>query len=570
MKILFVHPEKYLNIGIPAGIAILSAIIKQNGHIVDLFDTTFIKPLTDKNRLIKHDPATMASAGDPLPTEEIQRSKVLKETQITINDLAAKDSPQDEKIVFQQKIDKFSPDIIAVSAMTTTFDHAMELIHSVTHQAKVVVGGIHATIAPKDCLNQSGVDIVCIGEGDDSFVELITLISQNQPYTAVRGMWFKNEQGSIIKNEISPRISLESLPTPDWSIFDERHLFRPFDGEVYKGSFFSQSRGCPMKCTYCVDPTISAITGGSKGYFRIQPPKTTYLQLKELKEKYGATWFKFVDDTFLLPKIEHLIALRDLIKPLNIMFGCSVMPNTITEEKVILAKDMGCVAMSIGLESGNDLIRKSVMRKCSNDRIIKDIQMVKKHGVRVSTFNIIGFPGESRANVFETVELNRKTGADAANVYILYPYPGTPIAIEKNIPLRDSGGAIPSADTAASLSLSKMSEQEVVGLHKTFNLYLHLDHSLHPLIKRSEKEDSTGNKLRTTLQNYTTDLLSKSNNINYRHMTKQEILNTDIGTKQTLLSKIKIPSSLASIFNSSLNDTDKKLITETLASHFTQ
>lgn len=195
MKILFVHPEKYLNIGIPAGIAILSAIIKQNGHIVDLFDTTFIKPLTDKNRLIKHDPATMASAGDPLPTEEIQRSKVLKETQITINDLAAKDSPQDEKIVFQQKIDKFSPDIIAVSAMTTTFDHAMELIHSVTHQAKVVVGGIHATIAPKDCLNQSGVDIVCIGEGDDSFVELITLISQNQPYTAVRGMWFKNEQG---------------------------------------------------------------------------------------------------------------------------------------------------------------------------------------------------------------------------------------------------------------------------------------------------------------------------------------------------------------------------------------
>ena len=115
-----------------------------------------------------------------------------------------------------------------------------------------------------------------------------------------------------------------------------------------------------------------------------------------------------------------------------------------------------------------------------------------------------------------------------------------------------------------------MSEQEVVGLHKTFNLYLHLDHSLHPLIKRSEKEDSTGNKLRTTLQNYATDLLSKSNNINYRHMTKQEILNTDIGTKQTLLSKIKIPSSLASIFNSSLNDTDKKLITETLASHFTQ
>ena len=91
---------------------------------------------------------------------------------------------------------------------------------------------------------------------------------------------------------------LDNLPCPDWGLFDERHLFRPFEGKIYKGSFYSQSRGCPMQCKYCVDPTESRLTGGVAGYFRVQKPEVTIAHLTELKEKYGATWYKFSDDTF--------------------------------------------------------------------------------------------------------------------------------------------------------------------------------------------------------------------------------------------------------------------------------
>jgi anaerobic magnesium-protoporphyrin IX monomethyl ester cyclase len=255
---------------------------------------------------------------------------------------------------------------------------------------------------------------------------------------------------------------------------------------------YSQSRGCPMQCAYCVDPTIAEITGGRAGYFRVQSPQTTYKQLKELYDLYGATWFKFVDDTFLLPKMEHLEELRDLIKPLNIKFGCSVMPNTIRPEKVVLAREMGCVAMSIGVESGDPDIRKTVMRHYKNDELVERLKVVKDNGIRISTFNMIGFPGETREQAFRTIELNRKLGADACNVYILYPYPGSPIALNHNIPLRDANGLIPDATDGGKLGLSEMSEAELEGIRQTFNAYLHAPKTIWPIVRLAEKNSDAG------------------------------------------------------------------------------
>ncbi|MCP5161963.1 MAG: B12-binding domain-containing radical SAM protein [Hahellaceae bacterium] len=507
MRVLFFHPEKYLNFGIPAGISILSAVIKQHGHEVDLFDTTFLK-CADDHKLDGHDAAQNVTAGDDLVLENIdefdeseeevlgkQCRGLFKETAYSIHDLVKDDPVVVPEVEFQKKIDEFKPDIIALSTMTTTFDHAVGLLRKVKHNAKVIVGGVHPTIATGDCLEQEVIDIACVGEADETFPELLNLMEAGQDYTGVKSMHFRLEDGTIIHNEVAPRVELNNLPTPDWGIFDSRHLFRPFDGEIYKGSFYSQSRGCPMQCTYCVDPTIAEITGGHKGYFRFQDPEVSYRQLKELKDKFGATWFKFVDDTFLLPNMDHLTRLRDLIKPLGIKFGCSVMPNTIKEEKLQIAVDMGCVAMSVGIESGNDAIRRTVMRRYKNDEVVEKLQLAQKYGIRVSTFNIIGFPGESRENVFETIELNRRIGTSAANAYILYPYPGTPIAIEHKIPLRDKTGLIPTVDIGPKLGFSEMSEQELLGLRSAFNLYLVLPKSLYPVIEFAEAQNDLGGRL---------------------------------------------------------------------------
>jgi len=200
--------------------------------------------------------------------------------------------------------------------------------------------------------------------------------------------------------------------------------------------------------------------------------------------------------------------LGDGLKRLGIMFGCSVMPNTITEEKVKLAREMGCVAMSVGVESGNANIRKMVKRNYKDDVLVERLKIVQRHGIRLSTFNIIGFPDETRENVFETINLNRRIGTAACNVYVLFPYPGTPIQIEHKIPLRDQTGQMLPVSEAKNLGLSKMSPDELDGLQHTFNLYLHMPRELWPLVRLAEASDLRGIEIRKIIQQFVVGYLS--------------------------------------------------------------
>ena len=544
MKILFVYPESYLNVGIPGGIAILSAILKNNGHKVDLFDTSFIKTSnmtkekSDQYSSDKWSKKDRVHGGTGLSDKG--GLSVYKKTAYNMEDLVMDDPVLKYEDVLQGKIDDFKPDVIALSCMTSTFDFACDLMRDVEYNAFVIVGGVHATIAYEDCLNQDFIDMACIGEGDDVFLELLNLMEKNQDYSKVPGMVYKTKNGEIIKNSVASRVILDDLPCPDWGLFDKRHLFRPFDGEIYVGSFYSQSRGCPMQCTYCVDPTEAKETGGAAGYFRIQKPETTISHLTELKEKFGATWYKFSDDTFLLPKVDHLLKLKNDFKKLGIQFGCSIMTNTVTEEKVEIVKEMGCVAMSVGIESGNEKIRKSLKRSYKEDWLIKSFKWIHDADIKISTFNIIGCPGETRENVFETIELNRKLNVESCNVYIMFPYPGTPIQIQSQIPLRDDNGKLIKVDHAKNLGLSEISSDELESLEKTFNIYLNLPKSLWPIIELSENKENWRNIL-YYIKEFSIEYIMDD----YEY-TDISSLNKN-GTK-TLFNNVFVPSNLFNIY----------------------
>ena len=443
-----------------------------------------------------------------------------------------------------------------MSCMTSTFDFACDLIRSVNHKSIILVGGVHATIAYEDCLDQDCVDYAFVGEADKGIIDFVEALENNGDVNKIPGLAYKNSQGEYVNNRVGPRACLDDLPCPDWGLFDKRHLFRPFEGKIYQGSFYSQSRGCPMQCKYCVDPTESSITGGAAGYFRVQKPEITIAHLTELKEKYGATWYKFSDDTFLLPKVEHLKELAVGFKKLGIKFGCSVMINTITEEKVALAKEMGCVSMSIGIEAGNPKIRESLNRRYSDEKLEKGIGWMHKYGIKVSSFNIIGCPGETRENVFETIELNRKLKVQSCNVYIMFPYPGTPIQIESKMPIRDKNGRLFKVSEAKNLGLSKMSPDELEGLEKTFNIYLNLPKSLWPIIELAELKENWSN------------ILLNLKDFSVQYISNQEDEITLDKEKNVFLSN-KIPKKLYEIYMSSHNN-NRSIIMKSLNSFLSE
>lgn len=486
MKILFIHPNDYLNIGIPNGIALFSAILKKEGFEVDLFDFTFIKP-KEYEKPKKGKGVDTANKGIFLPTE------------YTLEDLVAEDPVQPLEEAFKKKLDEFRPDLIAVSVMTGYFDKAIELLESVKPPCPVIVGGVHSTISPEDALFFNAVDFICVGEGEGLIVELCQALKKGKDYSKIKNLGYK-KNGQIVINELRPFINLDDLPVPDWGLFDKRHLFRPFMGKVYQGSFYIMSRGCPQLCTYCVNGSLRERQSGCGTYFRYQSPATTIKHLTFLKEKFGATWFKFGDDSIMLLPEEYLEELARGLKPIGIQFGCSVRPETTTERKVELLKEMGCVAASVGVESGNEKIRKQVLnRHMSDETIKKAIKTLKQFGLRVSTFNMIGLPGETRENVFETIRLNRELDVDSVNVYIVYPYPGTEISKKYNIKLRGEDGKLVPVNRSSSFAFSQMSPQEVEGLLQTFDLYLRLPEEMWLAIRKAESLSRAALELREDL-----------------------------------------------------------------------
>lgn len=477
MKVLFVYPNDYLEIGIPIGIAILSAVLKERGHQVDLFDFTFIKEKEEKGISENY------NRGFFLPTE------------YTIDDLAANDPVTSIEEEFREKINAFQPDLIAVSAMTGNFDQLVDLLKKVKTSAKVIVGGVHTTIFPNDALSFDFVDFICVGEGEETFPELCECLEKNGDYAKIENLGYK-KNGEIHINKCRPFVNMDSLPTPDWSIFDERHLFRPFMGKIYRGSFYTLSRGCVFDCSYCVNRSMRNVLKECGRYFRFQSAATTVKQIKSLKEKYNATWFKLADDSITLFPDAYLEELAEGLKSLDIKFGCSVRPETVTARKVELLKSMGCVAASIGVESGSQELRRMVLnRRMTNEQIAEAVGLLKGAGIRVSTFNMIGLPGETREDVFETIKLNRRLNVESVNVYILYPYPGTGIYEKYKINIRDKEGNIIPISEASSFSLSKMPPSEVDGLLKTFDLYLKLPEEKWPLIKEAETNSEIAESL---------------------------------------------------------------------------
>jgi len=470
MKVLFLHCSDYLEIGIPGGISVLSAVLKAHGHEPELFDTTFCKPAAYRTK-----PKTGAT--------------VYKKTAYDLADLVENDPVVDVEEAFAQVLNRSRPGLVALSSMTTNLDDTLRMVTRVRPRCPVILGGVHATLRPEQTLEDGAVNMVCVGEGEGALVDLCNALEKGEDHRRIPNLWVK-EGGKVFRNPLRPFEDLEALPVPDWSLFDERHLFRPFEGEIYRGSFLTTSRGCPEGCAYCVNGALRRRLRGCGPYFRRQSPEMTVKTIRVLKERHGATWFKFADDTFLLHSVEELKALCDGLRPLNIRFGCSVQPLTVTEEKVRLAKEMGCVAMSVGVESGNEQVRKKILnRRVSNEQLERALRTILDAGIRVSTFNMIGVPGETRENVFDTIRFNKRLGIRAANVYVLYPFPETKIANEGRIDCRDASGKVIPMDRAASFHLSTMPPEELEGLLRTFNLYMLLPESSWPLIREAEGSD---------------------------------------------------------------------------------
>ncbi|MFC2048986.1 B12-binding domain-containing radical SAM protein, partial [Elusimicrobiota bacterium] len=473
IKVLFVYPNPMMDNLIPIGVSLLSSCLKQAGHQVKLFDTTFY------------------DTGEPIG--EYYREKNLQVIKTDFKDVGITREKDEEEMIsdFRKMVDEYRPDLVAVSAIEISYLQGVKLLQSIVdYDVSKIMGGVHATFSPDEALREDSIDMICRGEGEDAIVELADKIAYGEDYSTILNIWSKKD-GKIIKNELRPLKDLNTLPFQDWEIYDERRLYKPFLGSITVTAAIETSRGCPGKCSYCCNPVSQEMYRDKGRFFRIKDNVKVMEEINYLKKRYNINFIKIVDPDFLAKSRNQFLEFTELYKEIKIPFWAEARAGDITEEKVQLLEEIGCRGFAVGLESGNEYIRKEILDKnVSNKTIIEAFKILKKTNMKICANNMIGIPHEGRKEIFDTIRINKAINLDNPIVNIFNPYRGTPLrdlCVKEGYITEDSLAGDYRSETV--LEMPQISKEELYGLQRTFPLYVKLPKVLYPLIKVAEKSD---------------------------------------------------------------------------------
>jgi len=318
-------------------------------------------------------------------------------------------------------INNFKPDVIGFSISTFDFHFTKELIKEIRNMCKalIVLGGIHPIVAPEQSIKHA--DVICVGEGEQAFEELLDKLVSNEDYSHILNLWIKRGN-KITKNDIRDLTQDLDIFNLDRDIFDvDKYVAgRNYLLDVYAG------RGCPYNCTYCVNYYKRNVCKGKGKFVRMRSPKNVVEEIKELRDKYKIKHVAFQDDTFTHNR-KWLLEFCDLYaKEVRLPFVCNARVETITEETAKALKRANCNGLLLGVESGSERIRRKVLdRQISNDQIIKAFNFAHKYGIKTLSFNMVGIPYETKSDIKKTIQLNRILRPTDIQVTIFQPFPGT-------------------------------------------------------------------------------------------------------------------------------------------------
>ena len=209
-RVLFLYPNERGMSTIPPSIAGLSQILKNEGHITSLFDTTFYK----------FDDEITIEDSDAITSKALTNRPVLD---IDDDDLHFKKTTKSAVDDFRKAVLNFKPDIIAVSCTETTFLRGMKIIDETRDLGiKNLFGGVFPTFAPDLVMTYSNVDMICVGEGENAMIDLANTISNKDTPSNLTNLWIRQKDGSIQKNSISRPVSIDEIPAiTDIELFGE-------------------------------------------------------------------------------------------------------------------------------------------------------------------------------------------------------------------------------------------------------------------------------------------------------------------------------------------------------------
>ena len=332
-------------------------------------------------------------------------------------------------------------DIVGIGGIVTVYKYIKWLVQILRrhHGAKpIIIGGSVGTSIPEIMLEKNDVDIVCMGESEETIKDLMKAMEDGGDLSGVKGVWYRDASGRIKRNETrQPIEDLDRLPLPAWDLFPmDIYIKNPvgapnrnkwIDGSGDTGAPLSMNlfatRGCPYQCIYCYHDFM-----GTR--YRHRSPENVVEEIRILNRRYGIDYFHFIDDEFILKK-DFAYRFADLIKDLRrelkeeITWGCAGRVNLMTEDLIRTMADAGCVLIGYGIESGSQKMLDVIKKNVTVEQAKEAIRLTKRYLGWADCSFMIGYPGETRETIKETVDFCKELDLSPEVIFFITPYPGT-------------------------------------------------------------------------------------------------------------------------------------------------
>jgi anaerobic magnesium-protoporphyrin IX monomethyl ester cyclase len=321
-------------------------------------------------------------------------------------------------------ITKFHPDIVAI-ACAHSVDRGSaykvaRFVKELGSAIKVVFGGHHSSAMAGQIVRHLPVDVVVVGEGEETFEELIRTWENNGDIHQVKGLVFMEGDELVETPERPPIKNLDILPFPiRGEIPRNRSVASTYPSPLpqlkYNGksigsriyASMATSRGCPYKCQFC---SVTTFWGAR---WRMRSPQNVVDEIEVLVEKHGVQHINFLDDIFTT-KPERVIEIcQEIIRRgIEITWGNMTRVDSVSEDMAYWMRKSGCVWTSFGIETGDDVVMKNINKEINNERVIRAFDIFKRQGIATIALMMVGNPGETRASIEETKKLMRRIRPD--------------------------------------------------------------------------------------------------------------------------------------------------------------
>lgn len=337
----------------------------------------------------------------------------------------------------------FDARIVGISAIFThewpAIAQLAKLIRARFPDITIIIGGEHVTSMPEFSLATSEADILVLGEGEETLIELLAALDASAPLDSIKGIAYRKEDGAIhVAQRRGRRTDIDAIPLPAWHYFDLKQYHKyNFCGGLYSSGLsvpILATRGCPYQCTYCSAPNM-----WTPSWIPRSPAKVAD-EIQYYVEHLGAKNFPFQDLTAIVKREWIVEFCNEIInRKLDITWQLpsGTRSEAIDEEVAELLRRSGMINMAYAPESGDEKTRQMIKKKMHTDNLVKSIEAAAKAELNVSIFLVIGFPHDSVESIRENLKFAERMASlkiQDVSVGFYMALPGTELfyALYKN------------------------------------------------------------------------------------------------------------------------------------------